>query len=270
MRDGPWRRFESRWSGEMSSSGGHRERKSDAQLSDSFLTFVAGKWACPIADIATAWLGRLTREGDTRHLTPDDRGAASAICLLLAVMVESYTLRVAVDQGERPARFRAYDWWKRGAYQHKEHVLDLFVLRDAIAHNHIYAYVLDSEGRHRDQVVFLGGDAKWQQRVDPASRRLKHSQLSVDPGEIGPQDVRTSAEISRGALEFLRGSGQRVGPIDLSHARRGKTKNLWELLDQVTAIAGRRLSVDGSPCPSRHAVVESAPGRKRSKAQARP
>jgi hypothetical protein len=58
-------------------------------------------------------------------------------------MVESYTLRVAVDQDKRPTRFRAYDWWTKSAYQHREDVLDLFVLRDAIAHNHVYEYELD-------------------------------------------------------------------------------------------------------------------------------
>jgi hypothetical protein len=64
----------------------------------------------------------------------------------------------------------------------------------------------------------------------------------VNPGQIGPLDVRTSAAISLGALRYLKNSGQRVGPIEFSHARRGKAKNLWELLDQVTkrAIAVRQ------------------------------
>jgi len=157
-------------------------------------------------------------------------------------MVESYTLRVAVDQDKRPTRFRAYDWWTKSAYQHREDVLDLFVLRDAIAHNHVYEYELDKEGRPQRHVVFLGGDKKWKRRVDDRSRKLKHSGLHVNPGQIGPLDVRTSAAISLGALRYLKNSGQRVGPIEFSHARRGKAKNLWELLDQVTkrAIAVRQ------------------------------
>lgn len=178
-------------------------RGSQDELPHTYLTFVAGKWACPIADIAAAWLSRLTRKSGARHLTPDDRAAASAICLLLAVMVESYTVRVAVDQRERPTRFRADDWWTKSGYQHKESVLDLLVLRDAIAHNHIY---------------------------------------------VGPKDVRIPAEISRTALGYLKSSGQRVGPTELSWARRGNAKNLWQLLDQVTdrALAARRWPVDSS------------------------
>lgn len=84
--------------------------------SDDYITLIGGEWADPIADIASAWRARINQPGYHTHLTLRDKGACKAIMLLLAVKLESYSLKAAIpddpDMSRHHARiFRSGSSW---------------------------------------------------------------------------------------------------------------------------------------------------------------
>ena len=202
-----------------------------------FISFIASNWADPIADLAMSWRTRLRQRQGDKHLDMYDRGMCCSLVLQLMVMLESYALRAAwgIDCAASTkvnGRWSAADWWAKSDYRERESVLDGIVLRDVIAHNHLYCF--DSGASYEtDYEQAYGGDKRWKARAQQG--RLTHSGLNCIPSEIGPSDVVAVASIVEGALRYLVKYG--VHGVDFHHARRGRQKTLWDVLRATTEIA---------------------------------
>jgi hypothetical protein len=139
--------------------------QSESISDPDFYTLIGSIWVDPIADLASSWLNRTRRQCDLHHMTPADYGSCYSIILLLVVMLESYTVRILIEEqkiGVRKPPPKVFEWWAEQNYEAKEEVLDIFVIRDAIVHNHVYGYSFDNE---RDKIEtrnpLLGGDKKF-------------------------------------------------------------------------------------------------------------
>lgn len=209
----------------------------DAVANDDYITLIGSEWADPIADIASAWRARLIQPGYHTHLTLRDKGACKAIMLLLAVMLESYSLRAATgnvheEDTAKTSKFDVRDWWKRSKYPAFGDVLDVFVIRDVLVHNHLYSY---SENWHSDDATVYshikGGDLLFRDRV--VDGKLKHTALSCNPETIGPKDVIEVTKITRQALRYLSNNYSSIGETDFNFARRGKSSTLWDGIEDA-------------------------------------
>lgn len=219
-------------------------------IDDDYITLIGGEWADPIADIASAWQARINKPGYPTHLTLRDKGTCKAIMLLLAVMLESYSLKAAIgkihnDDATKPVRHDVREWWKQSGYVDVENVLDVFVIRDALAHNHLYSYSLDWESDNDpDYSHIIGGDNLFRSRV--VDGKLKHTGLTCNPETICPVDVIGVANFTRCALKYLSGNYSGIGETDFNFARRGKYKNLWEGIDAAVNDAMRLIDANES------------------------
>lgn len=206
-----------------------------SDISDDYISLIGSEWADPIADIASAWRVRLNQPGYPTHLTLRDKGACKAIILLLTVMLESYSLKAGIgniyDTGTAtPDKFDVRDWWKRSGYVDVDGVLDVFVIRDVLAHNHLYSYSLDwVSDKEPAYSHIIGGDKLFKARV--IDGKLKHSGLFCNPETICPKEVIGVAKIVRSAMNYLSQNYSGLGDTDFHFARRGKSQNLWDGID---------------------------------------
>ena len=208
-----------------------------AEANDDYITVIGSEWTYPIADIADAWRARLIQPGYHTHLTLRDKGACKAIILLLAVMLESYSLRASTDNIHdedvaKTNKFLVRDWWESCDYEDIGDVLDIFVIRDALAHNLLYSYSEDWQSNKRSVYSHIkGGEKLFKNRV--AKGKLKHTDLSCNPDTIGPKDVIGVAKITEQALRYLSENYPGIGKVDFNFAKRGKSKNLWGCIEDV-------------------------------------
>lgn len=213
------------------------------KIDDDFVTVIASQWADPIADLANAWRERTRREGYPRHLTCRDQGTCSSIILLLVVMLESFSLRAAAESDDGNALVKFFDvrkWWNRSEYSDKEDVLDLFVLRDALAHNHLYSYSLMPHAEDaQDFSLISDGNLAFRNRVKDGT--LKHTSLSCNPATVSCNDVKVVSAITRNALRYLNHKVGCLGNVDFSFAKRGSTHNLWDCIDDAATTAATRI-----------------------------
>lgn len=215
-----------------------------------YLTAIASQWADPIADLAGAWRQRVQQVNYPSHLTTRDQGTCYSIILLLVVMLESYSLRAktgALDATEISrllkinafgakknvdGKFTATSWWKQSSYSDRESVIDVFMLRDALAHNHLYIYSqVESATDLLTYSRLVGGSKEFDCRATAGYLRV--TGLPCIANEIGISEVAKVSEIVRNALIFLKKTYSLLGSVDFNFAGRGDSHNLWECIDDA-------------------------------------
>ena len=203
-------------------------------IEGNFVTTIGSQWADPIADLAFILHKRILERSGSHHLTLAEQGVCFSLIVLLVLMLESYTLRGSkhaddflVTKATKNKKFSARNWWRDSAFVSKEKLVDTFLLRDAIAHNHLYLY--DFKCEPNDYVrINAGGDA-FVQRT--SSGRFKASDLCCIPNLLGPTDVLCVSKLVYDALNFLRSINSDIGMVDFSFAKRGKANNMWEVIE---------------------------------------
>lgn len=217
-------------------------------LEKEYISFIASQWADPIADLAVAWRRRLVSATDIQHVTLYDRSMSCAIVLQLLVMLESYALRAcwnATAPADVPQRWSAFEWWKASSFPNREGVLEAIVLRDVVAHNHLYFFD-HAESPTEPHELTHGGNKNF--RIRAQQGRLLHTKLTCIPTKIGPIEVRTVVDIVEEALQWLSASHTNVD-ADFHFARRGQDKTLWQVLRSTLDVACARVSDSDGMAP---------------------
>jgi hypothetical protein len=134
------------------------------------ISVVAPHLQQPVADLVAKLIARGYRAGDRVSANFYETGYSAAAILLLAAMVESMLQRdrYFLQQAEPALKLSgdSANYLKETLrYRRHSHVRELFDLRNALAHNHMWevAYTLPS----------AGGRAHRQSKLVPGSHRLK-------------------------------------------------------------------------------------------------
>jgi len=142
----------------------------------------------PIADLFHLMDQRLPAGPNEVQASPAENGQAASIIVLGVLVLESVLNRTRyVDKvgAEKPL-----DTLRRlGAGNLAEDAEELFVLRDVIAHNHLWVATFhwDDQGEMRlDSAEILPGygDKKFKRVVDPDTRRTRRLGLDVFPTRV--------------------------------------------------------------------------------------
>jgi hypothetical protein len=182
----------------------------ESGTTDSLITIVGGAYFQPIADLV-ARLQTLSPEAsrDEVHVSQRENGYAAAICLLSVIALESFLMRVRYFKHGEPTpgalkMFRCL----YPEYPRTDDVVEAFVVRDLLAHNHLWEvkYKWEEEDRAAQLLEALhsfGGDDKYQDHVDVADRRTKGLRLHVLPNRVDRRDVAIILKVVWEALEYM-------------------------------------------------------------------
>lgn len=152
--------------------------------------------------------------------TPDmENGLATAVCLLSVVAFESFMVRAWYIKRRKDKAKNGLDAFRK-LYPdngHLEHVTEAFVVRDLVAHNHLweltYTWGEDEPIRLRNALRLSGGDDKYLEAVDLDRRRTRSLGLHVLPNRIDRIDAALVLDVIWGALEFCDEDNHTAVPV---------------------------------------------------------
>ncbi|MEO7858888.1 MAG: hypothetical protein ABIU05_00350, partial [Nitrospirales bacterium] len=165
----------------------------------------------PLADLIGHMVARPYQKSDQVSSNYYEGGYSTAIILDLAVAVESMVAR------DRYFNRRAHGHeglpvpeYMRKVHRYRYYVRlsELFVLRDAIVHNHVWklCYVYRPQGSRRFVSalrVSWSGNGRLKKRLYPKDLRTKLLRANVIPMRMDRKDVLKAFDVAHGVFTFL-------------------------------------------------------------------
>lgn len=165
--------------------------------SNKLVTVIGAAYFQPIADLFERWLARKRPRANKVQSGFYESGYAASAVLLLVAMFESYVSRLRFVQGARvPANKRHAVDVVLSVFprlRHRKALEDVYVLRDALIHNHLWEVEYDWGGnpsmvlRHAAKSDW-SGNPRHNKRVNK-SCRTKALGLSVLPSRVDRTDA---------------------------------------------------------------------------------
>lgn len=213
-----------------------------------YLTILGPRLIQPMADILEKLLS-FPRSENKQKLTPDESGYSVLICLLTAVIVESFVMRVRyLNYSEETESVRSLHKFldeKYPMFDLTQELIEIFILRDVIAHNHIWEITssgdsniwLETQMKNMHPLTSNRKDKKYNNAVNIKSARTKISKLHVIPTQINITDVSKVLRIARDTLIFLEEQeGQILGVYATQAIFRESMVSLPELYEKAIKI----------------------------------
>jgi hypothetical protein len=186
---------------------------------DTIISVVAPHLQQPIADLAAKLVSRGFRPGDRVSANFYENGYSAAAILLLAAMIESMLQRDRYFlQRSKPGLKVSGDSAKylkeTLRYRRHSHVRELFDLRNALAHNHMWEieYTLPSAGgRAHRQSKLVPGSHQLKSAPSPNSRvpRTRVVKFNLLPARVDRTDLVKALDVCNHALDHLHKKEQR-------------------------------------------------------------
>lgn len=192
---------------------------------DKFVSIVGEHYFQPIATLLNELISRPEPAANDVKTSYHENGFACAVCLLVVVCLESYSMRLRFFNRSAPAaEKRNCLEFLRDLYPEFptiEQVTETFVLRDIIAHNHLWEIGF-SWGELSEPMTLqsaakdaISGDNKYAHHVDAQTRKTKILHLNAVPLKIDRSDVLKVLKVVWNALLFL--ESQDRGQCPISH-----------------------------------------------------
>ena len=214
-----------------------------ARTKDDLVSILGSSYFQPIADLIDRWLALPRPISNAVQSGYFEHGYAASVVLLLVAMFESYVVRVryiqraTVASNLRSALDVLIHLYPR--LRHRKALIDVYVLRDAIFHNHLWE-IEYSWGGSPSMVLHAAvkhpafGDKKYSARVNPKTRRTKALGLSVVPIRVDRRDAKRVFETVWKTLLFLESKNRNQCYVSHVHIRfRGKTLLFGDLIDHL-------------------------------------
>ena len=178
---------------------------------EDILSVIGSQLFQPLADLIGHMVARPYQKSDQVSSNYYEGGYATSIILALTVAVESM---VARDRYFNSCA-RGYEGLPVPEYMRKVHhyryyvrLSELFVLRDAIVHNHVWklCYVLRPQGGRRlvsALRVSWSGNQRLKERLNPKDLRTKLLRANVIPMRMDRKDVLKAFDVAHGVFTFL-------------------------------------------------------------------
>lgn len=210
---------------------------------EKLVSILGSSYLQPIANLVECWLQWTYHRPNKVQSGFYEHGYAASVILLLVAMFESYVVRLRfVENARIPSSTRSATDVVFAAFpklRHKKALIDLYVLRDSIFHNHLweieYSYssspdmLLHSAFKHSPY-----GDKKYLARVNPATRRTKALDVNIVPTRVDRRDVLKAFDIIWKTLLVFESGDQFTCNISNHRVRfRGKMVFLTEVFSKI-------------------------------------
>lgn len=168
------------------------------QNREKLVSILGSSYFQPIANLIERWKLYTPHRPNKVQSGFYEQGYASSVILLLVAMFESYVVRLRfvqntkVPKTARTALDVVFAVFPR--LRHRKALIDVYVLRDSIFHNHLWEIEYTWGGSptmvlHRASKHPAFGDKKYAARVNPTTRRTRALDLNVVPTRVGRRDV---------------------------------------------------------------------------------
>lgn len=197
----------------------------------------------PIADLIDCWFSRPRPRTNAVQSGYYEHGYSASVILLLVAMFESYVVRVRyINNGAVPNNVRSAIDILLHLYpsiRHKKALMDVYVLRDAVFHNHLWEIEFSWGGS--SSMVMRGavkhpafGDKKYSARVNINTRRTKALGLSIVPTRINRTEARKVFQTVWKTLLLLEKKDRNQCSISNADVRfHGKTILFSDLIEEI-------------------------------------
>jgi hypothetical protein len=208
----------------------------------TIVSVIGSQYFQPIADLLEALLKRSPAKSDAVGAGYYEGAYVVSIVLLLVAAVESMAARDRYFNKKTPAKKRlAVPEYMKEMYRYRgfARLSELYVIRDAIFHNHVWVldYLIYESG-HRQLTaanrISWSGDNRLKQRLNPRTRRTKLLRLNAIPSRMDRKDLLEIFKVAISALTFLNRRG--ANPVDVLRVQvrfQGKSIPFSELRDKV-------------------------------------
>lgn len=213
---------------------------------DQLVTIIGSAYFHPIADLLDKLISVPKQDSNDVKGSNREIGYSVSLILLLVVLLESYTMRARyINRKNIPIKrisVPQYLGKLHSDFDMIDEVAEVFVVRDAIVHNHLWEieYTWEDESiikllkAEKEQ---SSGDSKYNDHVDVAGRKTKKLGLNVVPVKIGNRDVYEVFQTVWKTLLFLENKDRNQCYVSHLHVRyRGKTMNFGQLLKELSAV----------------------------------
>ena len=181
------------------------------ESSNQVVTIVGSSYFQPITDLIARLMGSAKPASSEVKTSSHENGYCASLVLLLIAMLESYVMRVRYINRDRSPikRISVVDYLLQlyPDYQRRNELIEVFVVRDVIAHNHLWE--IDFSWTEESEMTLLqaekestAGDDKYKKVVDE-QRRTKTLSLNVVPTKVDRTDVFKVFDIVWETLMFL-------------------------------------------------------------------
>jgi len=209
---------------------------------DSQVSITGSSYFQPIACLVEQWLKHSKPKTNAVQSGYYEYGFSCSVILLLVAMFESYMVRVRyIHKNNVPEKlktalnvlFHVYPSEKKKA------LTDVYVVRDAIFHNHLWAIEYTWGGPQSMSLTGAAkhpafGDPKFTARVNPTTRKTKALGLSVVPTRVNRTDVKKVFSTLWKTLLLIENNDR--SQVYVSHLRvrfKGKPRLFWEVIDDL-------------------------------------
>ena len=192
---------------------------------DKIVSVVGSSYFQPIADLLAKLERYSVKKSNQLQANYYENGYAVSICLLAVVCLESYAARVRyIKKNNTPARESVPRFLLRlfpDDFKFLDELTEVFVLRDSIAHNHLWE--VEFNWGERDALQLLSAqkqgyeDKKYTNCVDKRRRKTKRLRLNVNPMRVDSKDVKKVLKMVWQVLLFLENKDRNL--CSVSHLR---------------------------------------------------
>jgi hypothetical protein len=184
----------------------------------------------PIAVLLEELLKIPPKKPSEQDPTAKEVGLATGLCLLLIVFLEAAVMRYRYEHGDTSGKKSVFKYLlgKEPSEPLALWIREVFVLRDVIAHNHLWELTARSDIMSYGKVVAaslseLSGDRKYRQAVDSGKDVTRSLELHVIPTRVDRTDVLKVFNVVWDTLHFLRAPHDefvaRVAMLNIMYAR---------------------------------------------------
>lgn len=208
------------------------------------ISIIGSQYGQPIADLIGSLIARPKQSSDRVSSNHFEGGYAAAIILLLAAHVESFVQRnryfcVKKKPSRKEGQGVAPYLKTTLKYRRWNHIEELFEVRNAIAHNHIWEIEFETPNsggrRHKSSII-----VPWTHRLKVAPNqaskihRTKRLRLHLLPSLLDRLDVYRALQASIHVLDFISRKGHNSVPLTSTTVHiNGKRFPFRELLNEV-------------------------------------
>jgi hypothetical protein len=221
-------------------------------MCDNVITVVGSAYFQPILDLSERLVQRPRERVTASRINQRENGYSLSIVLLSVVMLESFVGRISDLQqrlgqrGKGKANRRSVPTYiasLRKTFTLEKSLTEVFVLRDAIAHGHVWSLEVSTNERNGQVLrsAVLGtqyGNEQHKKRVHPTTRRTRALGLHVVPSAVGRQEVIKVLDVIHRVLKFLAKSRLIEPNVFSYHGRfQGRPIEFWSVIGTLRCSA---------------------------------